>query len=263
MTETFQFRGYDLPVDLVNKTGGGPESFGEVADWHIGLLQKYIGIRDTDHVLEIGCGIGRDAIPLTQLLVRGHYTGTDTIEPSIRWCSENISVKFPNFVFVHHDIKDTLHNPAGTLHASDVRLPAQGDSIDLIILQSVFTHMFRDEIIHYMREFRRVLKPTGRVWATFFVVNQGILDAIRNDPQTRYALSFQHPHGPGCHVHVLEEPRGAVAFEEETVREIVEEGGLALAQPILWGTWSGQRPEPAAGQDALILTRNVGSTPAE
>lgn len=61
----FLFRGYEIPVNLVERTGGGTQMFSEVSDWHIAQLQRYIGIHETDHILEIGCGIGRDAIPLT------------------------------------------------------------------------------------------------------------------------------------------------------------------------------------------------------
>ncbi|MFZ0497125.1 MAG: class I SAM-dependent methyltransferase [Methylocella sp.] len=255
MSNLFRFRGFDIPVDLIQKTGAGPEAFEPIADNQVALLQEYIGVKDTDHVMEIGCGIGRGAIPLTKLLEHGHYIGTDLIAPSIQWCTENISIRFPNFVFVHHDIQDTLNNPTGTLQACDVRLPAEDDSTDLIILQSVFTHMFPDEIVHYMKEFRRILKPTGRVWATFFIVHQGILDAIRNNAQTQYALSFQHPYGLGCYINFLDEPRGAVAFEEDALKQVIELAGLTLAQPILWGAWSSQRPDPKCGQDSLVLMK--------
>ena len=119
--------------------------------------------------------------------------------------------------------------------------------------------MFYEEIVHYMREFSRILKPTGRIWATFFVVNEGILGAIRDDPQTHYALSFRHPYGDGCYVNVLKEPRGAVAFDEETVNRMLESSGLVLCQPILWGIWSGQRADPKCGQDGLILMKPISS----
>lgn len=255
MDQLFHFRGYAIPVNLVGKTGGGTEEFGKVSDWHIAQVQRYIGINDTDHVIEIGCGIGRDAIPLTKLLERGHYIGTDVIRPSIQWCTENITAKHPNFVFVHHDIHDTLHNPTGKLHAFDIRLPAQDESIDLVLLHSVFTHMFADEIVHYFSEFNRILKPTARVWASFFIVDQGILEKIRGNPLPGWNLSFQHQYGPGCYINVEKEPRQAVAFDELTLRQMIEKGGLVLDQPILWGNWSGQRQDPKSGQDALILKK--------
>jgi SAM-dependent methyltransferase len=255
MSQVFHFRGYDIPIDLLENTGGGPETFEAISDNHLILLQQYIGIKETDSVMEIGCGIGRDAIPLTELLGRGRYIGTDTIGPSIQWCQKNISERFPNFSFVHHDINDTLHNPTGTLRAFDIRLPADEGSVDLIILQSVFTHMFHDEIIHYMKEFSRVLKPGGKVWTTVFIIDEGILANIRDNAKTQHALSFKHQYGPGCNINTRDEPRGAVAFEEEKLKMMIAAGGLELAAPILWGAWSGQREEPKCGQDGLILRK--------
>jgi len=258
--QLFHFRGYDIPVNLVGRTGGGTESFGKVSDWHIAQVQRYIGIKSTDNVLEIGCGIGRDAIPLTELIPHGKYIGTDTISPSIQWCTENISKKHANFAFVHHDIYDTLHNPKGTLQAFDVKLPAEDASIDLVLLHSVFTHMFADEIVHYLGEFRRVLKPNGRVWASFFIVNQGILEAIRRNPEPGWNLSFPYQYRTDCYINITEEPRQSVAFDELTLELMIAKGGLVLDQPILWGNWSGLRENPKSGQDAIILKRATASS---
>lgn len=252
MVEFFQFRGYEIPVHLVNKTGGGTETFEKISDWHLAQVRKYIGVKETDNVVEIGCGIGRDAIPLTEILTSGSYIGTDTIAPSIEWCTNNISARHPNFKFIHHDIYDTLHNPGGTLHASDIRLPSEDETVDLVLLHSVFTHMFREEIIHYMREFRRILKPTGRVWASCFLANQATRDAVRERPKPGWSVQFRYPYGEGCYVNLEREPRAAVAFEDDTFMDMIKQGGLILDQ-VLWGAWSGQRTDAKSGQDVVIL----------
>lgn len=252
MSEYFHFRGYDIPVDLLNKTGGGTDKFEEVSDWHIAQVQKHICINDTDSVVEIGCGIGRDAIPLTGLLSRGSYVGTDTIGPSIRWCAENISPRHENFTFVHHDIHDTLHNPKGTLRAVDIRLPSEDESVDLILLHSVFTHMMEDEIVHYVGEFRRIMKPSGRVWASCFLVNDALLSAIRSSDQPGWSLRFSHKHAEGCYINRKEEPRQTVAYDENRFYEIMRRGGLVVDR-TLWGAWSKLRAMPESGQDAVIL----------
>jgi ubiquinone/menaquinone biosynthesis C-methylase UbiE len=43
----------------------------------------------------------------------------------------------------------------------DFTLPVPDKSVDRIALGSVFTHLFEREIVHYMREIGRVLKPNG------------------------------------------------------------------------------------------------------
>ena len=157
LTETHRYMEYDIPVDLINLTGGGPDTFALISEQHIHHIQQYVGIKSTDNVVEVGCGIGRDAIPLTMLLGKGgQYLGIDIIARSINWCSANISKRHPNFRFVHFDVADQLHNPSGTLPISACHLPLPPGSVDLIILQSVFTHMFADGMTSYMTEFARV-----------------------------------------------------------------------------------------------------------
>jgi len=55
MSEYFSFKGYDIPVGLVGRTGGGPENFEKVSDWHIAQVQRYIGINPSDTVLVLLC----------------------------------------------------------------------------------------------------------------------------------------------------------------------------------------------------------------
>jgi SAM-dependent methyltransferase len=252
MTELFEFRGYQIPVHLVNKTGGGTDTFEKISDWHIAQVQKYIGIKPTDNVVEIGCGIGRDAIPLTTILAQGTYLGTDTIGASIRWCIENISSRCPNFRFVHHDIRDALHNPKGMLQASDIILPVIDQTTDLILLHSVFTHMFKDEIVHYLREFRRILKPSGRVWASCFIANDSTLAAVRNQPRPGWGVQFRYTYEDGCFINSEQQPRAAVAYEDKVLMDMIELSGLQV-DDILWGSWSGQRDNARSGQDTIIL----------
>jgi ubiquinone/menaquinone biosynthesis C-methylase UbiE len=254
--EMFAFRGFNIPVRLLAMTGGGTDTFDLISQSHIDQLQQYIGIRPGAKILEIGCGIGRDAIPLAELISpEGTYKGTDVIGESVAWCKANITAKFPNFEFFHHDIKDTLHNPEGTLEASGIHLPYGDGEVDLVILQSVFTHMFVDEIRHYLSEFRRILTPEGRVWASVFIVNDDVLAAIANNAKTLHALSFKHSYGRGCFINSEVEPRGAVALDLAAVFRLLDGSGLVMSRPILWGSWSGVRNNPESGQDILILKR--------
>ena len=254
----FSYAGYELPVDLVQLTGGGPESFAVISDSHISALRKFIGIRSSDVFLEIGCGIGRDAIPLTQILEpNGSYTGVDIIKRSIDWCQQNISARYSNFNFIHYDVRDQLHNAGGTSATSDIRLPLKDKSVDKIILWSVFTHMFAKDIVHYFREFSRVLKPGGLVFATCFIYDDAVLASAQIHNLTPFNLRFEHPFESGCRVNDPVYPAGAVAFTEERLKELVAAGHLELARPILRGNWSGLYADvEGVGQDAVILRRS-------
>jgi SAM-dependent methyltransferase len=253
--KTFSFKGYKIPIDLINLTGAGPASFATIAIAHIRHLKQAVGL-DSDHfVLEIGSGIGRDAIQLTEILSpTGRYVGVDIIKRSIEWCCSNISPKFPNFSFLHYDVTDQLHNPSGKTTTEAIRLPISDSSVDRIILWSVFTHMFRADISHYMMEFRRVLAPDGLVFATCFLVDEAVIASAQETNLTPYSLRFAHLYEPGCYINDPEHPLGAVAYTEQALQDIVAKAGLVL-RTVQRGNWSGYFSNTLDAQDVVILSR--------
>jgi SAM-dependent methyltransferase len=251
--DVFPYRNYQIPIDLLNLTGGGPDTFGPISESHMGLLAAYTPVRSEDRVLEIGCGIGRDAIPLTDVLVRGSYVGVDIIRASIDWCNSNIARLHPNFRFVHFDVHDQLHNPTGTVHTSEIVLPVGDMSIDRVIVQSVFTHMDEPDTTHYLREFRRVMAPGAMALVTFFIVSAPILDRARSNPErTPFHLTFEHEYGEGCWITDPEHPMGAVAYSSEALARMVLAAGF-YDYRIVRGNWSGAIGQSSEGQDLVVL----------
>ena len=59
--ETYRFHEFDIPVDLLNLTGGGIDTFDVIAAAHMTGLSQFIGISPNHSILEIGCGIGRES----------------------------------------------------------------------------------------------------------------------------------------------------------------------------------------------------------
>jgi ubiquinone/menaquinone biosynthesis C-methylase UbiE len=259
MSGTFAFRGFDIPVDLMLLTGGGPDTFQTISDEHMRELDSQFPLRAGLRVLELGCGIGRDAIPLAEIIgPTGSYVGVDIIKPSIDWCKSAITARYPWMHFVHHDVADRLHNPAGAILYTSVHLPPANGSVDLVVAQSVFTHMLEDAVRHYLCEFARIIEPDGVVYATSFVVCDKILAKVRAQPVTVFDLSFRHALGDGCYVNELEYLTGAVAYTEPALARMVSAAGLEFARPILPGAWPGFHPQPFAGQDVMVLRRVRG-----
>jgi len=254
----FSYKGFEIPLDLMYMTGGGYETWDEISMGHREQLQKYCAINPAHNVLEVGCGVGRDAILLTeQLSDDGSYTGVDIIKPSIEWCQGNIASRYTNFSFHYLDIHSQIHNPEGSVKTTEVRLPAEDGSIDRIILHSVFTHMFEDDIVHYLHEFARVLKPGGKVFASFFILDEEALVLLeqekQKDPDSVFeGLDFKYEYGDGCYVQDLEQPEGAVAFTQEAFEWILKKGNMKLACPVGKGFWCG-REGVTDGQDITIL----------
>jgi SAM-dependent methyltransferase len=252
----FSFDGYNIPTNLINLTGAGPETFEAIAIAHVQHLKRLVGLSPEHFVLEIGCGIGRDAIELTKFLsANGRYIGVDIIKPSIDWCSSNISPRFPNFSFIHYDVKDQLHNPQGTTATQTIRLPIADRSVDRVILWSVFTHMFRDEILHYLSEFDRVLAPDGLIFATWFLVDEAIIASAQRTDLTSYGLRFEHLQETGRYINDPVHPLGAVAYTEPALQEMFAKAGF-IQKAMERGNWSGHFPDITnAGQDMIILER--------
>jgi SAM-dependent methyltransferase len=250
MTDTFPFAGFDIPFDLALLTGGGADTWVGISAAHLAAYARYCPVRSGHDVLEVGCGVGRDAIPLTRVLgAPGSYVGLDVSGPSIDWCQENITARHPNFRFDHLNIHSDFYNPQGSLRANEVRLPVASSSIDRIILQSVFTHMFEPDIVHFLREFRRVLRRDGRVFASFFVLGG---ESLRLSTETADVLKFTHPHGRGCRVNDLGYPEAAVGYTPPALVRIVRRGGFTFDQPVHLGSWCGRR-DVEDGQDIAIL----------
>ncbi|MER8570072.1 MULTISPECIES: class I SAM-dependent methyltransferase [unclassified Mesorhizobium] len=250
MAEIFNYKGFSIPIELAHMTGGAEDTFDHISKEHMRQADEYVGIAPDNSIVEIGCGIGRDAIPLTErLAANGRYLGIDVVKPMIDWCQQAITSKHPNFKFVHFDVAEKWYNPNGTELLQQCQIPVPDSSVDVIILHSVFTHMMRRDIAHYLDEFARILKPSGRVLATFFIING---DILKNQGPKSY-ITFYHSVGDGCHVHELEKPTHAVAYEEATVAAMVADANLRMAGSPIWGAWSGRRSNPGAGQDAIIL----------
>ena len=156
-----------------------------------------------DRVLDIGCGVGRLALPLTQFLDTGSYDGVDPVVAGIDWCTSVISPLYPNVRFQHLDLRHPLYNPGGALETAKTRLPFADGSFDLICMISVLTHLEQPEALHYAAEVARLLAPGGRCFATAFLMNPPARAALQEgdrtlkfDPASGGPLYFAIPDAP-------------------------------------------------------------------
>lgn len=251
---TISYRHYLIPEHLMMLTGAGAETWEAIGKKHVANYQQFMGLGSEMSFLEIGCGIGRDAFQLVDVLGNGRYEGIDVTRDSILWCQRNISRDHPNFTFHHFDANHELYNPLGKKSSLDFELPAANRSIDRIALGSVFTHLFEQEVVHYMKEIARVLKPDGLAYATFFLYSEETIAATRKNNLTPNNLMFEHPYDDGCFINDAAYPTGAVAYTDDAMQRMISKAGLQLARPYLKGWWSGLHAEADDGQEVAILT---------
>ncbi len=123
-------------------------------------------------VLEPGCGLGRNALPLIEYLRDGgSYDGFDILQGEIEWATRNISAAHPHFRFQHAHIYNKYYNILDGCPSTEYRFPYEAESFDFVFLGSVFTHMLRADVEHYLDEIARVLKPGGRCFITYYLLN--------------------------------------------------------------------------------------------
>ncbi len=215
-------------------------------------LQLLCALRRHERVLDVGCGCGLMALPLTTYLSReGSYTGVDIHHPSIRWCQHNIGDKHPNFTFKHIDVRSQAYNPGGRHAAEEYSFGFADGGFDLVLLKSVFTHMRPAEVGNYFREVSRVLSEGGRCLMTFFLLNEAQEDLAR-----RGLNRIHFGHGDGVWRYVYpNSPESAVAYSEEHVLSLLRENGLALVAPVMYGSWSG-RADGLSYQDMLLVHKS-------
>jgi ubiquinone/menaquinone biosynthesis C-methylase UbiE len=137
----------------------------------------------------------------------------------------------------------------------DYKIPIGDRTVDLIVAQSVFTHMFEPGIVYYLKEFRRVMRASGNAYATCFVVNEDIRMAIQHSRPTIFSLSFRFEYADNCFINVEANPTAAVAYTLPKLEQIILSAGLKFQTPLLRGQWSGLFPDADCGQDTLILGR--------
>lgn len=255
---TFHHRGYDIPTNVALKSAINPGNFSD-GEMHLSYLRSVVGIKPHHNILEIGCAVGRIAIPLTATLSSsGSYLGVDIVPDAIEWCKTNITSKYENFQFQHFDIKDGHHNPSGLLPTSSVVLPVEDHSIDRIIVWAVFTHLFADDVEHYFREFSRVLKSDGLALVTCHLINKDILARLKEWGDN---LTFEHPYGDGCYINNPEYPWREVAYEEEKMLQMVSRSGLKYDRELLPGPSRPRSNHPRDAfkvgfeQDVIVLRR--------
>lgn len=209
----------------------------------IGRLQPH------ERVFDIGCGIGRMAVPLTQYLdpERGSYDGVDPVMDGILWCAQTITPAYPRFRFQRLDIAHPLYNPQGSLPGNEVRFGFPNQSFDFITMTSVATHLPPDELVVYLNEAARLLAPGGRLFLTAF--------ALDGQSTGQERLKFRRwGEGPGWYA-IEEAPLAAAGIDAGFLLEHATQAGLAVER-LDPGHWRGH--SAAHYQDLLLAVKPGG-----
>jgi ubiquinone/menaquinone biosynthesis C-methylase UbiE len=119
----------------------------------VGILERELliqhGLKPDDYLIDVGCGSGRLAKPLSQYLT-GKYLGTDVVADFIRHARE------------------ITNRPDWRFEVTDgIKIPEKDNQADMVCFFSVFTHLLHEQSYMYLQEAKRVLKPSGKIIFSF------------------------------------------------------------------------------------------------
>lgn len=251
------YRGVErLPPARLRINVGTPEAkrFVRSGNLLVPLYAEFCGLTSRSRVLDVGCGCGRVARPLSGFLTAsGSYEGFDVDSAAIAYCVKAYR-ELPNFRFIRVDARTARYNPDGQISPPDFQFPYSDSSFDFVNLTSVMTHLLPDDVNAYLSELHRVLRPSGKAWVTFFLLSDEARRASVRSPET-----FRFPYPCGSHrIELLGNPEAGICHDEPFVWSAYETAGLR-AERVFRGSWLSGTPSiptPYANlQDVVITSR--------
>lgn len=224
---------------------GDKEFVQQGKDWLNSFIEN--GLKKEDNFLDIGSGIGRIAIPLSEYLT-GKYEGFDAIKKGVDWCINHISREHVNFSFKYVPLYNDLYNSNG-IPATEYQFDYIDNSFDFACAISVFTHMLPEEIENYLRQAYRVMKNGGILEATFFILDE-------ESSQLMKGKEFDFKYDYGHYALMDKNVKSAnVAYQKDYLEAILRKIGFQIEHNIK-GFWCGRpRTKAIEFQDTLIVKK--------
>ena len=244
----------DIPRTLLRNHGVTADNARQLGAKFAETFELLGGLQGHHTLLDIGCGPGRMAIGIGERFGWSNtYVGFDISRGDIDFCHKAIGAQHPSFTFVHIDIKNVHYNPAGVLASTNVEFPVPAGSVDFVFATSIFTHLFTDEVAHYLCEAARALRPGRVLLSTWFVLDEEARTAATAG-RARYA--FPHRNADGTTVENLVSPADVVAHDIDQIRAMHGAAGLEGVH-FVRGDWSRTLPRNTArhSQDIIVGQR--------
>jgi SAM-dependent methyltransferase len=243
-------KGVPLPPDgilFMNKTAEGGLKHGTLL---VRLLAQTGANVRNGTVLDVGCGWGRLAYGLLNVGFAGTYVGVDIVKDRIDWLTINFTATQPRYTFHFADVKNDLYNPGGTLPRIPFASLVQNAVPDAIVLLSVFTHMYENDIAGYLSDLSDIMTPrTSLVFTCFLFDGEAQAGISRGDARRQ----FRHELSSDCRYDIEGEPLAAIAYSEPRLLQLLRNAGLSGR--IIRGSWSHSKTARDWGQDVCIARK--------
>jgi SAM-dependent methyltransferase len=240
--------------DLIQEHAGDMTAAVFVAqgDGALEYLRAVTRLEPHHTILDVGCGCGKVARPLTRYLNgEGSYHGFDITAKVIDWCKQAYR-NHANFHFHHADVHSRCYNPRGRQRAAEYIFPYRDEAFDVVYMDSVFTHMLPWDLRRYFAEVVRVMKRGGRLACTYFLLNaesSAHNAAGVTTPDFRFAFGNE-----GCRVESVDNPEAAIAYDEAFVLNLYQRHRLRIERTD-YGEWGRGNLVPHS-QDMVVAFKD-------
>lgn len=206
-------------------------SFFDINKIFFETLLKSLQLQKNIKILDLGCGHGRLAIPLTKIIDNSmNYYGLDANRKNVEWCKTNITNVYPNFNFQQLSLKQDNYEQ----NKLKVSLPYENETFDFVYTTLLFTHLPPEEVKIYLLEINRVLKKNGKCFLAYFLWNPVIELMYKEGKTDLKTLSNKVDYL--SITNILKEE--VTAYPEANVINWHELCKLPICE-VLYGTWSG------------------------
>jgi len=204
---------HDKAMELA--IGGGFELIGPI---EVALLRHY-GLPKDGYLIDVGCGSGRLAKPLSAWL-KGRYLGIDLVPALVAHARKIAARPDWRFQVIQH-----------------IGIPEQDGQADMVCFFSVLTHLTHEQSYWYLEEARRVLKPGGRIVFSFLELREPVHLKIFLETVAQMKRKVAMPMNTCIDRETIGHWAGALGMEVVEIRNgadaIVSEGSLGQSTCVL------------------------------